>query len=370
MTEVVASLHVVLELQEKYGNSVNSLGTMGFTWRIHKYLVSTTKHNSDQSGTSLPKSLENNREGGNLLERPHRHVELVAKDVKLFKYGELKSATRNFGFDTCIGVGTHGTVYEGWVDNTTNLPCKHDTGLLVSVIRLHSYKLLDLEMLKEFSHPNLVEFIGYCLFEEQLFLVHEFMLNGNFEDQLLSGAIAQLPLVTKVKIAVGIARGIRFLHVTEQDVCTHVHEGGTIGMSHLNRRKILFDEDFTVKLAGYDITKIVHGHYPQSSLNFNGLVDGDYYPGCDPLVLQSNLSGFKVIFAEVVTGEQISSESKLKKIDLIWRQRRGRSLSSIAEICFGICNDVDSESNMLKVLKKYEKYIHVRARPIGHTQHR
>ncbi|GKC27836.1 probable receptor-like protein kinase isoform X1 [Tanacetum coccineum] len=330
MTEVVASLHAVLRLQEKHDNSVDSLHTMGFTWRIHKYLVSTTKQNSDQSGTSLPKSLGNNMDGGDIVERPHQHAELVAKDVKLFTYGELECATWNFGFDTCLGVGTHGTVYKGWVDNTTNLPCKHDTGLLVSVIRLHSYELLDLKMLKEFSHPNLVKFIGYCLFEDQLFLVHEFMLNGNFEDHLLSRAIAQLPLVTKVKIAVEIARGIRFLHVTEYDTSIRLHEGGTIGISRLNRHKILFDEDFTVKLAGYDITKLVHGHYPQSSRKFNGLVDGDYYPG---------------------SGEQIFSESKLEKIDLFWRQRQGISLSATAEICFEICNDVDSESKMLKLLK-------------------
>nr|GEX39163.1 hypothetical protein [Tanacetum cinerariifolium] len=299
MTEVVASLHTVLRLQEKHDNSVDSLRTVGFTWRIRKYLVSTTKQNSDQSGTSLPKSLGNNTDGSHLVERPHLHAKLVAKDVRLFTYGELEQATWNFGFDACLGVGTHGTVYKGWVDNTTNLPCKHDTGLLVSIIRLHSYTLLDLKMLKEFSHPNLVKFIGYCL----------------FEDHHLSRAIAQLPLVTKVKIAVEIARGIRFLHVTEYDASIRLHEGGTIG---------------------YDITKLVHGHYPQSSRKFNGLDDGDYYPE-----------------SEVVTGEQIFSESKLEKIDFFWRQRQGMSLSATAEICFEICNDVDSESKILKLLKKW-----------------
>ena len=45
----------------------------------------------------------------------------------------------------------------------------------------------DLEMLKEFRHPNLVKLIGYCLKGVQLFLVYEFVPNGNFKDLLCSG---------------------------------------------------------------------------------------------------------------------------------------------------------------------------------------
>lgn len=52
----------------------------------------------------------------------------------------------------------------------------------------------DLQILKEFCHPNLVKLIGYfvkligyCLKDEELFLVYEFMHNGNFEDLLRSG---------------------------------------------------------------------------------------------------------------------------------------------------------------------------------------
>ncbi|PWA49446.1 protein kinase-like domain, Concanavalin A-like lectin/glucanase domain protein [Artemisia annua] len=46
------------------------------------------------------------------------------------------------------------------------------------------------EMFKASRHPNLVKLIGYCFEANQLFLVYEFMLDGNLEDLLYSGAIA------------------------------------------------------------------------------------------------------------------------------------------------------------------------------------
>lgn len=45
----------------------------------------------------------------------------------------------------------------------------------------------DLNMLKEFRHPNLVKLIGYCLEGEELLLVYEFLHNGNLKDLICSG---------------------------------------------------------------------------------------------------------------------------------------------------------------------------------------
>nr|GFA93459.1 serine/threonine/dual specificity protein kinase, catalytic domain-containing protein [Tanacetum cinerariifolium] len=92
-----------------------------------------------------------------------------------FTYGELKSATGNFGNDTCLSVGSQA------------------------------------------SSENFEIALGYCLEGEHLFLVYKFMHNGNFEDLLRSGAAARLPMVTKAKIAVGIARGVGFLNETQYE---------------------------------------------------------------------------------------------------------------------------------------------------------
>uniref|UniRef100_A0A251TTB9 Putative serine-threonine/tyrosine-protein kinase catalytic domain-containing protein n=1 Tax=Helianthus annuus TaxID=4232 RepID=A0A251TTB9_HELAN len=96
----------------------------------------------------------------------------------------------------------------------------------------------DLGMFQEFHHPNLVKLIGYCLEGKQLFLVYEFMRKGRFEDLLRSGDVARLPLVTKVKIIVGIARGIVFLQAPQFNPTSQIGASD----SRLYRHKILLDE--------------------------------------------------------------------------------------------------------------------------------
>ncbi|XP_076888503.1 putative serine/threonine-protein kinase PBL10 [Bidens hawaiensis] len=330
MTEVVGSLQTILELQEKSKHSSESSSIMSFPW---KYFVHTSKQNSDKSGTSSPMSLENNMD---------QHVELVIPDhIKTFTYDELKLATRDFGDDTSLGGESYGKVYKGWIDKTTYSPCKEDTGLPVAVKKLDSYKLSNLEMLKEYCHPNLVKLIGCCLEGGSLFLVYEFMSKGNFEDLLRSGAVARLPLVTKVKIAAAIARGIAFLQKPELN-----QTWPTLCESELYRDKILLDEDFTAKLSDYDVTYIVNGRYDIASPDYDGL----------ELVLQSDLSGYEVVFIEVLTGERVY-KSNIVKIDRFFLRHGKESLHHIANLCFAICNEVDAEKKMVTMLKEHDKLI-------------
>ncbi|PWA80577.1 serine/threonine/dual specificity protein kinase, catalytic domain-containing protein [Artemisia annua] len=335
MTEVVALLEALLDQEEKVNNLTKSTSTSGFTWNIYKYIRKSTRENHDQRHTSLPMNLDNyiNRSFST-------KKEIVGQDLKVFTYEELRCATRGFAKDTYLGAQSYGEVYKGWVDKTTYSPFECKTGMPVVIKSLSWNRTVDiekvkleLEMLKEFSHPNLVKLIGYCLLDKELFLVNEYMPNGNFEEHLLSGAIARLPLVTKVKIALGIARGIVFLHNTRDDIHVYSQWGGTISMFRLDRHNILLDEDFTVKLSDYEVTKLLH----------------------EPFQLQSNFDGFTLVLTEVLTGTQISYEND-QKIDELLVQHGKMPLRRIARLFFEMCNEVDSESNMLTLLEEYEIY--------------
>ncbi|GKC28572.1 probable receptor-like protein kinase isoform X1 [Tanacetum coccineum] len=244
MTEVVALLEALLDQEEKVNNLTKSPSTSGFTWNIYKYIRNSTRENHDQRRTSLLMNFDNYINRGFSTKK-----DIVGQDLKVFTYEELRCATRGFAKDTYLGAQSYGEVYQGWVDKTTYSPSKYKTGTPVVIKSLSWNRTVDieklkleLEMLKEFSHPNLVKLIGYCLLDKELFLVNEYMHNGNFEEHLLSGAIARLPLATKVKIALGIARGIVFLHNTRDDIQVYSHWGGTIGMFRLDRHNVLLDE--------------------------------------------------------------------------------------------------------------------------------
>ncbi|GJT42270.1 kinase RLK-Pelle-CrRLK1L-1 family protein [Tanacetum coccineum] len=62
---------------------------------------------------------------------------------------------------------------------------------------------------KIYKHPFSV--IKQSSDKTDLFLVYEYLCNGNLKYLLREGVVAKLPLATKIKIAVGIARGFVFL---------------------------------------------------------------------------------------------------------------------------------------------------------------
>ncbi|KAK9075217.1 hypothetical protein SSX86_003538 [Deinandra increscens subsp. villosa] len=278
--------------------------------------------------------------------------------LKVFTYDELKCATMGFGYKTRLGEWSFGKVYKGWVDEMDYSPTDHGTGLpiVVKTFEDHHSKLihkskLDL-VLKKTSHANLVKLIGYCYEGESLFLVDEFYY-GNFEDCLRYGAITRLPFQTKVKMALGIARAIVFLHRTQlQTVSDHSCADGSFLFERCN---ILLDEDFTPKLSDYNVSMFKPW--------FRGGLDWDIdHPSHNPppsIFEWSNLVSFTMVLAEILTGEFVSETNPLVKMNNLRHDTRilddPKSLGSVANICFEICNDVDSESKMLSLLNKFDE---------------
>ncbi|XP_024984685.1 uncharacterized protein LOC112520487 isoform X2 [Cynara cardunculus var. scolymus] len=130
----------------------------------------------------------------------------------------------------------------------------------------------------------------------------------------------------------------------------------TISEYQLHRSKIMLDaKDFTAKLSNfkttYDFAPYMHKHIK--------LVQGEYYPGCEPspIELEDDVSGFTVVFVEVLIGTKISDYIDLWSIDDYLIKQGKKSLRLIAELCFEICNEVDSESRILTILEEYEEHI-------------
>ncbi|KAL7592902.1 hypothetical protein Lser_V15G33125 [Lactuca serriola] len=132
---------------------------------------------------------------------------------------------------------------------------------------------------------------------------------------------------------------------------------GTVYSSRLDRRKILLDEDFTAKLSGYDVTKLIHGCYPKETLPVGYPDIGDYYPGWSESHwnYRAISQGFTVVFVELLTGISISNKILFKRIcDLHGKL----SVIDTANKCFDICDEVDSESRILRILEKDPKQGH------------
>ncbi|PVH64297.1 hypothetical protein PAHAL_2G230800 [Panicum hallii] len=151
---------------------------------------------------------------------------LESVNVKAFTFNELKMATRNFSPQTMLGEGSLGATYKGWIDETTLAPAKEGTGMVVAVKKLnenayymdHQEWLAKVKYIAQLSHPRLVKIIGYCLEDEQRLLVYEFMSCGSLDDHLFRSRFETLPWNTRMKIALGTAEGLKFLHSQDAEI--------------------------------------------------------------------------------------------------------------------------------------------------------
>ncbi|CAA7045749.1 unnamed protein product [Microthlaspi erraticum] len=168
------------------------------------------------------------------------------EDLRVFSYKELKKATKNFRRDMVIvrfdcSVRTFSKCY---IDETTFSLSRTVTRIPVSVLESHSllYTPQDFEeqvkSLGQISHPNLVKILGYCCKDDKShFLVLDYLHKGSLDSHLY-GKEDALPWEIRVKIAIGIAIGLVFLH-SIKNIPLH---------QEFRMHNIILDEQYNAKL--------------------------------------------------------------------------------------------------------------------------
>ncbi|KAF4363422.1 hypothetical protein F8388_016550 [Cannabis sativa] len=190
---------------------------------------------------------------------------LQSSNMKCFTFNELKTATRNFRPDSMVGEGGFGSVFKGWVEENSLKAAKPGTGLVIAVKRLnqeglqgHREWLTEIDFLGQLKHPNLVRLIGYCLEDDHRLLVYEFMSRGSLDNHLfrsellnsftaLAGASYFQPLSwsLRIKVALGAAKGLAFLHSDEARVIYR----------DFKTSNILLDSSYNAKLSDFGLAK-------------------------------------------------------------------------------------------------------------------
>ncbi|OAY66685.1 putative receptor-like protein kinase [Ananas comosus] len=157
-----------------------------------------------------------------LLSPEDLSISLVGSNLYVFTLAELKAATQGFSMSNFLGEGGFGPVYKGFVDEKLKPGLKAQS-VAVKLLDLdgaqgHKEWLAEVIFLGQLRHPHLVKLIGYCYEDEHRLLVYEFLARGSLENHLFKRFFASLPWSTRLKIAVGAAKGLAFLHESEKPV--------------------------------------------------------------------------------------------------------------------------------------------------------
>ncbi|KAK9715168.1 hypothetical protein RND81_06G147400 [Saponaria officinalis] len=226
-----------------------------------------------------------------------------AHEMLQFTYQELKCATGNFRPDSILGEGGFGFVFKGWIEENGTAPAKPGTGVTVAVKSLkpdalqgHREWVAEVDFLGQLHHPNLVKLIGYCSEDEQRLLVYEFMTRGSLENHLFRRTMP-LSWSSRMKIALGAAKGLAFLHDNREPVIYR----------DFKTSNILLDSEFNAKLSDFGLAKAG----PQGDkTHVSTRVVGTYgyaapeYVMTGHLTSKSDIYSFGVVLLEILTGRR------------------------------------------------------------------
>ncbi|KAJ4895429.1 hypothetical protein Rs2_22223 [Raphanus sativus] len=270
---------------------------------------------AESPGASPKDTRSLGRKSSTVSVRPSPRTEgeiLQSPNLKSFSFSELKSATRNFRPDSVLGEGGFGCVFKGWIDEKSLTATRPGTGLVIAVKKLnqdgwqgHQEWLAEVNYLGQFSHGHLVKLIGYCQEDEHRLLVYEFMPRGSLENHLFRRGLYFQPLSWKLrlKVALGAARGLAFLHSSETRVIYR----------DFKTSNILLDSDYNAKLSDFGLAKDGpvgdKSHVSTRVIGTHGYAAPEYL-ATGHLTTKSDVYSFGVVLLELLTGRRAVDKNR------------------------------------------------------------
>ncbi|KAH6755971.1 PR5-like receptor kinase [Perilla frutescens var. hirtella] len=164
---------------------------------------------------------------------------------KRYSYNEIKKITKSF--TDKLGQGGYGVVYKG------ELP----DGQLVAVKVLKKTHdnaeefINEVASISRTSHVNIVSLLGFCYGRNKRALVYEFMPNKSLDKFIYKSRsvdpYSSLEWKKLNDIAVGVARGLEYLHRGCNTRIVHFD---------IKPQNILLDEDFCPKISDFGLAKL------------------------------------------------------------------------------------------------------------------
>ncbi|XP_027104832.2 putative receptor-like protein kinase At5g39000 [Coffea arabica] len=276
---------------------------------------------------------------------------------RCFSLAEIVSATQNFSDAFVIGRGGFGKVYKAYIPAIQEI---------VALKRLHwssrqgAHEFwTEIETLSKLRHIHLVSLIGYCNESQEMILVYEYIPRGTLADNLYKMSrkgndIAPLSWEQRLRICIGAARGLEYLH-----------NGTEYGVIHRDVKdsNILLDENFVAKISDFGLSKLER--LTQSKSYVSTKVKGT--PGfCDPdyiathrLTRKSDVYAFGVVLLVVLAGRPaVDNGTPEEQHNLVSYFRECIAEENVDRIVDPSLQGKSSSNSLKEIVKSIENCLH------------
>nr|GEW29033.1 protein kinase, ATP binding site-containing protein [Tanacetum cinerariifolium] len=186
--------------------------------------------------------------------RSHQHQGPLSSLIPLV---EIKRATNNFSAETQIGDGGFGVVHTGqlserWQSRSAAFK-RHDPRWGQGEVEF----LNELQLMSSFDHDNIIGFIGYCHAVNEMIIVTDYSINGSLDQHLKDPNKRRcLTWHQRLKICLGIARGLQYLH-------SGLGERGRVIHRDAKSANILLDDKMEAKICDFGISILISRNQQQ-----------------------------------------------------------------------------------------------------------
>uniref|UniRef100_A0A0E0FWL9 non-specific serine/threonine protein kinase n=1 Tax=Oryza nivara TaxID=4536 RepID=A0A0E0FWL9_ORYNI len=223
---------------------------------------------------------------------------LYIKESMKFPFSEIQAATSEFSNENLLGEGGFGHVYKGQLK---------DGQVIAAKVRKEASSqgytefFSEVQVLSFARHRNIVMLLGYCCKESYNILVYEYICNKSLEWHLFDKDANLLEWHKRHAIALGIAKGLRFLH----EEC----RAGPIIHRDLRPSNVLLTHDFVPMLGDFGLAKWKASN---ASIHTRILGQSGYlapeYAEYGIVSVRTDVYAFGIVLFQLISGRKVLDE--------------------------------------------------------------